>query len=128
MTLHLKPYPFFVSDALTSDVSNTLARLAASSSTASLAADLSAHIAKGTLKLEAAGPLNLFLASPEPMWCANLAAPSLKRIRLTRQGTHSHFFLHDNRHAPMAHGRVTQAHGCRLASGIVRVNSHDRKG
>jgi len=74
VTLHLKPYPFFVSDAMTSDIESTLERFSASPSTAPFAAELRDHIERGTLKLEMAGPLNAFLASPEPMWCMD--APS----------------------------------------------------
>jgi hypothetical protein len=68
VTLHLKPYPFFVSDAMTSDVESTLERFSASPSTAPFASELRDHIERGALKLKMAGPLNAFLASPEPMW------------------------------------------------------------
>ena len=86
VTLNLKPYPFFVSDALPSDVTNTLERLAASTHEGMkrLSAEISAHIAKGTLKLTGAGPLNNFLASPEPMWCMGAEArKSLEKSTVT---------------------------------------------
>ena len=82
MVLQLKPYPFFVSDAIPSDIHHTLSVLAASDDDQQrqVATDLANFLAEGKLHLTSDGPLNNFLASPEPMWCM----PESVRQQLSR--------------------------------------------
>jgi hypothetical protein len=71
VVLHLKPYPFFVSDAIPSDVDHTLDILANAedANQRNIAQELSRFRFEGKLVLTTSGPINNFLASPEPMWC-----------------------------------------------------------
>lgn len=80
VVFHLKPYPFFVSDALPSDVAHTLQLLRASPdpNQQAVAKELSEWEAAGRLELTWEGPLNMDLASPEPMW--RLRAPSRRTL------------------------------------------------
>ena len=70
VVLQLKPYPFFVSDAVPSDIDHTLRVLAAADSAnqKQVAQDLRKFMREGKLLLTTSGPINNFLASPEPMW------------------------------------------------------------
>mmetsp|Transcript_21821 Transcript_21821/g.52485 ORF Transcript_21821/g.52485 Transcript_21821/m.52485 type:complete len:507 (-) Transcript_21821:20-1540(-) len=70
VVLHLKPYPFFVSDATKTDLRRTIDVLAASDdpNQKKVAAGLDAHLKDGRLQFTHEGPLNLFLASPDAMW------------------------------------------------------------
>jgi len=71
VVMQLKPYPFFVSDAVPADIDHTLSVLAASqdASQQKVASDLRGFLESGKLALTSSGPINNFLASPEPMWC-----------------------------------------------------------
>mmetsp|Transcript_22964 Transcript_22964/g.33708 ORF Transcript_22964/g.33708 Transcript_22964/m.33708 type:complete len:428 (+) Transcript_22964:386-1669(+) len=71
VVMHLKPYPFFVSDAIPSDIDHTLSILSASADAnqRNVAGKLREFIKEGSLVLTTSGAINNFLASPEPMWC-----------------------------------------------------------
>jgi len=71
VVMHLKPYPFFVSDAIRSDIHHTLSILSASADAnqRNVAGKLREFIQEGSLVLTTSGAINNFLASPEPMWC-----------------------------------------------------------
>lgn len=71
VVLHLKPYPFFVSDAIDTDIAHTLAVLkeSAEASQVKVAQDLEAFLDTSRLALTTSGAINQMLASPEPMWC-----------------------------------------------------------
>jgi len=81
VVMHLKPYPFFVSDAIPSDIQHTLSVLSASpeANQRKVAEELRKWLTDGRLVLTTSEAINNFLASPEPMW----SMPAAVREELT---------------------------------------------
>jgi hypothetical protein len=96
VVMHLKPYPFFVSDAVPADIDHTLSVLAASldATQQKVAADLRGFLESGRLALTNSGPINNFLASPEPMWCMSPQVRSHLSDPKVIHSTHMYIYIY----------------------------------
>jgi len=76
VVLHLKPYPFFVSDATETDLRYTIGVLAKSddANQKTVGSELQGWLDSGKLQFSTDTQLNMDLASPQPMWCLHADA------------------------------------------------------